>query len=74
MAAHTSPIYIQVEENELFNPSDAMYMQTLLEGGLAWLDTLSIPADPMRQARIRNIFEAAQQRLNEQHHHLPHSD
>jgi hypothetical protein len=69
MAAHTSPIYIQVEENELLNPSDAMYMQTLLEGGLAWLDTLSIPADPMRQARIRNVFEAAQQRLNEQHHH-----
>lgn len=72
MAAHTSPIYIQVEENELFNPADAIYVQTLLEGGIAWLDTLSIPADPMRQARIRNVFESAQQRLNEPHHHLPH--
>jgi hypothetical protein len=72
MAAHTSPIYIQVEENELFNPADAMYMQTLLEGGLAWLDTLSIPADPMRQARIRKVFESAQQMLNEPHHHHPY--
>jgi hypothetical protein len=74
MAAHTSPIYIQVEENELFNPSDAMYMHTLLEGGLAWLETLSIPADPMRQARVRSVFEAAQERLSEPRYPHPHPD
>jgi hypothetical protein len=63
-AAHTSPVYVKVGENELFNPSDATYMLTILEGGLAWLDTLSIPADAERQRRVRGIFTAAQEHLS----------
>lgn len=69
MAAHTSPIYIQVDGNELFNPSDAIYMQTLLDGGLTWLDTLSIPADPSRHAKVRSVFEMAQKKLHDRQHH-----
>jgi hypothetical protein len=44
LAAHTSPIYIDVGDEERFNPGDATHMMTMLEGGLTWLDTLSIPA------------------------------
>jgi hypothetical protein len=55
---------VKVGEDELFNPSDATYMLTILEGGLAWLDTLSIPADSERQRRVRGIFTAAQEHLS----------
>jgi hypothetical protein len=75
IAAHTSPVYVQCGDDELFSPSDATYMLTLIEGGLTWLDTLSIPADGERDARIRGVYEAARQSLNRrlaQHdHHGP---
>jgi hypothetical protein len=44
-------------------------MQTLLDGGLTWLDTLSIPADPSRQAKVRSVFEMAQKKLHDRQHH-----
>jgi hypothetical protein len=64
IAAHTSPVYVVAGGEELFSPSDATYMLTLLEGGLTWLDTLSIPASPERQQRVRQVFEHAQQHLH----------
>ncbi len=63
IAAHTSPVYVVAGEEELFSPSDATYMLTLLEGGLTWLDTLSIPASPERHQRVREVFTHAQQHL-----------
>jgi hypothetical protein len=64
VAAHTSPVYIVASGQELFSPSDATNMLTLLEGGLTWLDTLSIPADPERHARNRKVFEDAREHLH----------
>ncbi|HET7771000.1 MAG TPA: CehA/McbA family metallohydrolase [Chloroflexota bacterium] len=64
VAAHTSPVYVVAGGRELFSPSDATYMLTLLEGGLTWLDTLSIPADPERHARNRKVFEDARDHLH----------
>jgi hypothetical protein len=63
MAAHTSPVYVTVDGAEQFNPSDATYMLTLLDGGLTWLDTLSVPASPARQARVRAGLEQAKHDL-----------
>lgn len=68
IAAHTSPVYVRCGEQELFNPSDATFMLTLIDGGLTWLDTLSIPADAERQARIRGVFEAARASLHARLH------
>ena len=34
IAAHTSPVYVCCDDEELFNPSDATYMLTLIDGGL----------------------------------------
>ena len=59
VAAHTSPVYVNAGTSKLFSPSDATYMLTLLEGGLTWLDTLSIPASPPQDTRIREVFERA---------------
>lgn len=65
IAAHTSPVYVCCGDAELFSPSDATYMLTLIDGGLTWLDTLSIPASPERYARIRGVFETAHANLSQ---------
>lgn len=71
VAAHTSPVYIVVAEQEIFNPSDATYMLTLLDGGLTYLDTLSIPASPEKHEQIKSVFRRAQAALHQRLH--PHS-
>jgi hypothetical protein len=43
-------------------------MMTMLDGGMTWLDTLSIPADPERQARIRSVFQRAKEALHQRLH------
>jgi len=74
VAAHTSPVYVQCGLGEIFNPSDATYMLTLIEGGLTWLDTLSITASPERHKALQNTFYTARDAiakrlLSHQHHH-----
>jgi len=64
VAAITSPVYVRCSDNELFSPSDASYMLTLIDGGLTWLNTLSIPASPEHHARIRRVFEEARTSLS----------
>jgi hypothetical protein len=68
VAAHTSPVYVVVGDEVQFSPADAAYMLTMLDGGLAWLDTLSIPADAERQARIRGVFVQAKEALHRRLH------
>lgn len=63
VAAHTSPVYVVVGDQELFNPSDATYMMTILDGGLTWLDTLATRADAERHAGVRQVFEHAKAHL-----------
>ncbi len=73
LAAHTSPIYVIAAGRELFSPSDATYMLTLLDGGLTWADTLSIRYDAKRHAALRSVFEHAQTHLQGRaHHHQQH--
>jgi hypothetical protein len=64
IAAHTSPVYVICDGRELFAPSDASYLLTLIDGGLTWLDTFSIPASPEHHKRIRGMFEAARGHLD----------
>jgi hypothetical protein len=72
MAAHTTPVYVSVDNRRQFSPSDATYMLTLLDGGLAWLDTLSIPASPERQTEIKRWFHQAQHELQHRLHGHAH--
>lgn len=73
LAAHTSPIYIVVDNQQVFNPSDAVYLLTLIHGGMEWVDTLAIRADEHSHRRLRSVFESAESELNgklkEHHHH-----
>lgn len=61
-AAHTSPIYLVGSGTRPPMP-DLTYLQTVVEGGLTWLDTLATPADPATQRRLRQTFLDAQRVL-----------
>lgn len=65
IAAHTSPVYVRCGSDEIFSESDATYLLTLIDGGLTWLNTLSIPASASQDKRIREIFESAKRILNQ---------
>jgi hypothetical protein len=54
-AAHTSPIYISGAQPQEAR-TDLAYLQTMVEGGLAWLDTLATRADTDTHVRLRRTF------------------
>ncbi|MGH9577423.1 MAG: hypothetical protein ACRD3R_08290, partial [Terriglobales bacterium] len=63
VAAHTSPVYVTRRGERQFSRDAAAYFLTLMEGGLVWLDTLATRPDPVRFARLRQVFLDAQQAL-----------
>jgi hypothetical protein len=64
-AAHTSPVYLLGSDARPTAETDRVHLSTILDGGLAWLDTLAIRADDARHERIRQVFLDAQRRLLE---------
>ncbi len=63
VAAHTSPVYVVVGDQEAFSPTDAVYIMTLIHGGMEWLDNLSIKADEKTRHGLRSVFERAEREL-----------
>jgi hypothetical protein len=61
-AAHTSPVYL-VGSGTTEPTPDLAYLQTIVEGGLTWLDTLATRADPATHRRLRQTFLDAQRIL-----------
>lgn len=59
IAGHTSPVFVKAKGETLFDNPTAEYLVTVMEGGIAWLDTLATRADPVRHAAIKSVFEEA---------------
>jgi len=72
IAAIASPVYVRCGDEELLSPSDASRMLTLIDGGLTWLNTLSVPASFEHHVRIRGVFEEARTSLS--HRLAEHGD
>lgn len=68
LGAHTSPVYVTVGGQEAFNESDATYMLTLIDGGLTYLDTLSVRYDQDRHLAMKALFEQARQVVHRKMH------
>jgi len=68
LGAHTSPVYAVVDGRKLFSASDASYMLTLIDGGLTYLDTLSVRYDEERHRKMKAIFERARALLHSRLH------
>jgi len=63
VGAHTSPVYVVVPGTDLFSPADATYMLTLIDGGLTYLDTLSVRYDEKRHGEMKAIYQHARDHL-----------
>jgi hypothetical protein len=73
IAAHTSPVFVQAGRDEVFDNPTAEYLVTIMEGGMAWLDTLATRADPRRHAQVRAVFEDAIAQVRQKQHGHGHS-
>jgi hypothetical protein len=72
IAAHTSPVFVKAGRDEVFDNPTAEYLVTIMEGGMAWLDTLATRADPQRHAQVRSVFEEAIAQVREKQHKHGH--
>jgi len=73
LGAHTSPVYIIAGGEEQFSPSDASYMLTLIDGGITYLETLSVRFDEQRHRAMKAVFERARAKLHSRMHAHGHS-
>jgi hypothetical protein len=56
MAAHTSPVYVEVVDRPLFVPADASAILEVIEGTVRWLQTMAAVAEPaVRDRMVRRI-------------------
>jgi len=72
LGAHTSPVYVVVGGEQMFSPGDATYMLTLIDGGLTYLDTLSVRYEEERHRQMKAIFEKARAELEGRLHGHSH--
>jgi len=74
IAAHTSPVYVQVPGRELFSPEAATYFLQLIDGAQMYVDTLATRPDPEAYGRIRKVYTDARAALHRRMHQhgVPH--
>ena len=75
MAAHTSPVYVEVLDRPLFMPSDAEAILPVIDGTVRWLETIAAIEDPATRARMAARIAASsselRRRLAHRSAHLP---
>ncbi len=49
MAAHTSPVYVEVVDRPLFDPGDAAAIAEVVDGTARWIETMAAVADERRR-------------------------
>ena len=52
MAAHSSPVYVEVADRPLFVADDATAILQVIDGTVAWLETMATVGDPAVRARL----------------------
>jgi len=81
IAAHSSPVMIQVQDSQFFSAADAMTILEQIEGALVYLDTIGTRAEDAVYRRMRllltSAYRATHNRLHQQgymHEHTPTTD
>jgi hypothetical protein len=59
MAAHTSAVYVEVQDRPLFVTEDAEAIATVIDGTVRWLETMAVIADPVLRARLAERIAAS---------------
>ncbi|MBI4877381.1 MAG: CehA/McbA family metallohydrolase [Acidobacteria bacterium] len=68
IAAHTSPVMIEVDNSPFFSAADAVTILDQIEGALAYLDTVGTRAEDAVYKRLRLKLTAAHRTLHNQLH------
>ena len=68
VAAHTSPIYVQVAGQQLFSETVVAYLMTLIDGAETWVQNLATQPDPERFSQVLKTFTDARERLHRRMH------
>ncbi len=68
IAAHTSPVYVDVPGRELFSPEAAAYFLNLIDGCQSYVETLGPRPDAEAYARIRKVYTDARDALHRRMH------
>jgi len=66
--AHSSPVYVYLGRDEIFSPTDATYLLTLIEGGIAWTDQLAVFRNEAKRLDVLRVFHDARDRIHERLH------
>lgn len=81
IAAHSSPVMIEVAGSPLLAPVDALTILDQIEGSLAYLDTVGTRADDAAYKRMRLVLTSAHRTLHNRmhqqgfyHDHTPAAD
>ncbi|MCC6697508.1 MAG: CehA/McbA family metallohydrolase [Candidatus Hydrogenedentes bacterium] len=72
IAAHTSPVMVEVEGSPFFAAADAMTILEQIEGALAYIDTIGTRAEAKAYKRIRLILTSAHRKLHNELHRRGH--
>ena len=65
MAAHTSPVYVEVVGRPMFATEDALAIVAVIDGTVRWLETMASIADPAVRARMVSQIAASGALLRE---------
>jgi hypothetical protein len=70
IAAHTSAVYITVENSQLYVEEDALSILEQIEGALAYVETTATRADGKRMKEMLLVLKSAHRRLHNQMHQM----
>jgi hypothetical protein len=68
VAAHSSPVMIEVDGTPFFAEADAMTILAQIEGAIAYLDTMAVRGDPRRHKAMRLVLTSAHRSLHNRLH------
>jgi len=72
IAAHSSPVMVEVKGSAFFAAADAVTILEQIEGAMAYLDTVGPRADTRTYKRMRLVLEGAHRRLHNRMHQMGH--
>jgi hypothetical protein len=72
IAAHSSPVMVEVKGSPFFAAADAVSILEQIEGALAYLDTVGTRAEDRRRKEMRLVLTSAHRGLHNRLHRLGH--
>ncbi|ESY85863.1 hypothetical protein X741_33310 [Mesorhizobium sp. LNHC229A00] len=70
IAAHSSPVMIDVDGSQFFAAADALTILEQIEGAIAYVDTIGTRAEAKRYKEMRLLLQSAHRRLHNRMHQM----